>query len=108
MTNEEIAKALAEIDSRCKSNTHRLDKQEQRQDNLDKLEQRQDNLDKLVTAVAGMQKDLEHTQGDVKEIKGDVKAMMETPKKRWDTVITVIITAVVSAIVGAVLALIIK
>lgn len=31
MTNEEIAKALAEIDSRCKSNTHRLDKQEQRQ-----------------------------------------------------------------------------
>lgn len=66
MTNEEIAKALAEIDSRCKSNTHRLDKQEQRQD----------NLDKLVTAVAGMQKDLEHTQGDVQEIKGDVKAMM--------------------------------
>lgn len=98
MTNEEIAKALAEIDSRCKSNTHRLDKQEQRQD----------NLDKLVTAVAGMQKDLEHTQGDVKEIKSDVKAIMDTPKKRWDTVITVVITAVVSAIVGAGLALIIK
>lgn len=98
MTNEEIAKAIAETDSRSRSNTHRLDK----------MEQRQDNLDKLVTAVAGMQKDLEHTQGDVQEIKGDVKAMMETPKKRWDTVISVIITAIVSALVGAVLALILK
>ena len=98
MTNEEIAAAIAETDSRSRSNTHRLDK----------MEQRQDNLDKLVTAVAGMQKDLEHTQGDVQEIKGDVKAMMETPKKRWDTVISVIITAIVSALVGAVLALILK
>ena len=98
MTNEEIAKALSDVNNRSKSNTHRLDK----------LEQRQDNLDSLVSCVAGMKKDLEYTQGDVKEIKGDVKAMMETPKKRWDTVITVIITAVVSAIVGAGLALIIK
>ena len=98
MTNEEIAAAIAETESRCKSNTHRLDK----------MEQRQDNLDKLVTAVAGMQKDLEHTQGDVQEIKGDVKAMMETPKKRWDTVVSTTLTAIVSAIIGAALALILK
>ena len=98
MTNEEIAAAIAETDSRSRSNTHRLDK----------MEQRQDNLDKLLTAVAGMQKDLEHTQGDVQEIKGDVKAMMETPKKRWDTVVSTILTAIVSAIIGAALALILK
>lgn len=98
MTNEEIAAALSDVNNRSKSNTHRLDK----------LEQRQDNLDSLVSCVAGMKKDLEYTQGDVKEIKSDVKAIMDTPKKRWDTVITVIITTVVSAIVGAALALIIK
>lgn len=98
MTNEEIAAAIAETDSRSRSNAHRLDK----------MEKRQDNLDKLVTAVAGMQKDLEHTQGDIKEIKGDVKAMMETPKKRWDTVVSTILTAIVSAIIGAALALILK
>lgn len=98
MTNEEIAAAISDVNNRSKSNTHRLDK----------LEQRQDNLDSLVSCVAGMKKDLEYTQGDVKEIKSDVKAIMDTPKKRWDTVITVIITAVVSAIVGAALALIIK
>ena len=37
MTTEEIAASIAEIDSRSRSNAHRLDKQEQRQDNLDKL-----------------------------------------------------------------------
>lgn len=70
MSNDEIAAAIADVESRAKSNTHRLDK----------MEKRQDNLDKLVAAVAGVQKDLEHTQGDVAEIKGDVKAMMEGPK----------------------------
>ena len=95
MSNEDIAAAIADVESRAKSNTHRLDKMEERQDNLDKL-------------VAGVQKDLEHTQGDVAEIKGDVKAMMEGPKKHWDAAIVAIITGIVSALVGAAMALIIK
>lgn len=98
MTNEEIAIAIADVDNRARSNTHRLDK----------MEERQDNLDKLVAAVAGVQKDLEHTQGDVAEIKGDVKAMMEAPKKHWDAAIVAVVTGVVSAIIGAVMALVIK
>lgn len=96
MSNDEIAAAIADVESRAKS--HRLDK----------MEKRQDNLDKLVAAVAGVQKDLEHTQGDVAEIKGDVKAMMEGPKKHWDAAIVAIITGIVSALVGAAMALIIK
>lgn len=98
MSNEEIAAAIADVENRAKSNTHRLDK----------MEERQDNLDKLVAAVAGVQKDLEHTQGDVAEIKGDVKAMMEVPKKHWDAAIVAMITGIVSALVGAAMALIIK
>lgn len=98
MSNEEIAAAIADVESRAKSNTHRLDK----------MEERQNNLDKLVAAVAGVQKDLERTQGDVAEIKGDVKAMMEDPKKHWDAAIVAIITGIVSALVGAAMALIIK
>lgn len=46
MSNEEIAAAIADVENRAKSNTHRLDK----------MEERQDNLDKLVAAVAGVQK----------------------------------------------------
>ena len=34
---EDIAVKVAEIEQRSKSNTHRLDKVEERQDNLDKL-----------------------------------------------------------------------
>lgn len=98
MTNEEIVGALHDIDNRSRSNTHRLDK----------MEERQDNLDKLVAAVAGVQKDLEHTQGDVAEIKGDVKSMMETPQKHWDAAMMAVVTGIVSAIIGAVMALILK
>lgn len=98
MSNEEIAAAIADVENRAKSNTHRLDK----------MEERQDNLDKLVTAVAGVQKDLEHTQQDVGEIKSNVKAMMDAPRKHWDAAVVAIITGIVSALVGAAMALIIK
>ena len=98
MTNEEIAKALAEIDSRCKSNTHRLDKQEQRQD----------NLDKLVSAVSGLQKDMEYTTKDVGEIKTDVKTLMDGPRNRWNAIVNTIITGIVGVLIGAVMALVLK
>ena len=98
MNNEDLAVTLADVDARARSNTHRLDK----------MEERQDNLDKLVTAVAGVQKDLEHTQQDVGEIKSNVKAMMDAPRKHRDAAVVAIITGVVSALIGAVMALVLK
>ncbi|MGM9640520.1 MAG: hypothetical protein ACI3V3_04060 [Faecousia sp.] len=98
MGADEIAIHVQQIEDRARSNTKRLDK----------LEQRQDNLDKLVSAVAGMQKDLEHTQGDVAEIKGDVKAMMDGPRKHWSSLIRAMITGVAGALVGALMTLILK
>lgn len=98
MGADEIAIHVQQIEDRARSNTKRLDK----------LEQRQDNLDKLVSAVAGMQKDLEHTQGDVEEIKGDVKAMMDGPRKHWSSLIRAMITGVAGALVGALMTLILK
>ena len=93
MGADEIAIHVQQIEDRARSNTKRLDK----------MEKRQDNLDKLVSAVAGMQKDLEHTQGDVEEIKGDVKAMMD-----WSSLIRAMITGVAGALVGALMTLILK
>lgn len=98
MNNEELAVTLADVDARAKSNTHRLDK----------MEERQDNLDKLVAAVAGVQKDLEHTQQDVGEIKSNVKAMMDAPRKHLDAAVVAIITGIISALIGAVMALVLK
>lgn len=98
MGADEIAIHVQQIEDRARSNTKRLDK----------MEKRQDNLDKLVSAVAGMQKDLEHTQGDVAEIKGDVKAMMDGPRKHWSSLIRAMITGVAGALVGALMTLILK
>ena len=47
---EDIAVKVAEIDQRSKSNTHRLDK----------VEERQDNLDKLVSSVSALANEQEH------------------------------------------------
>lgn len=98
MTNEEISRAMAGMDSRAKSNTHRLDK----------LEARQDNLDTLVTVVSNLRKDLEYTAKAVGEIQSDLKLLMSAPRERWETVLSVLITASLSGIVGAVLALILR
>lgn len=98
MTNEEIAAALKEVESRSKSNVKRLDR----------MEERQDNLDKLVSAVTGLERDMKHTQGDVQEIKGDIKSLMDVPRNRWEGIIKTAITTVVGALVGAVIALVLK
>ena len=90
---EDIAVKVAEIEQRSKSNTHRLDK----------VEERQDNLDKLVSSVEVLATRQETVETDVKEIKTDVKSLTERPGKRWDIIVGAIITGVVSFIVAWVL-----
>jgi seryl-tRNA synthetase len=94
MTNDEIAIKLTETEARSKSNTHRLDK----------VEERQDNLDSLVASVSAMAKEQENIKEDVTEIKTDVKALTEKPAKRWDMTIDTLIVAVAAALVGFLMA----
>lgn len=90
---EDIAVRVTEVDQRTKSNTHRIDK----------LEERQDNLDRLVASVSLLASEQEHIKDDVTEIKADVKALTEKPGKRWDAVVAAIITGVVAFVLGMVL-----
>ncbi len=85
---------LTEVEERCRSNSHRLDT----------LEKRQDNFDKLVGTVEALAVREERVEGDVKEIKKDVKSLTDKPAKRWDALITQIITALAAAVIGFVLA----
>ena len=87
---EDIAVKVAEIDQRSKSNTHRLDK----------VEERQDNLDKLVSSVSALANEQEHIKEDVTEIKTDVKALTEKPAKRWDGIVDKLIWLLISGAVG--------
>ena len=91
---EDIAVKVTEVDQRTKSNTHRIDK----------LEERQDNLDRLVSSVATLATEQEHIKDDVTEIKTDVKALTEKPAKRWESVVEKIVLLVVAGVVGFLLA----
>jgi predicted nuclease with TOPRIM domain len=79
---------LAKLEERAKSNSHRLDA----------VEKRQDSLDELVSAVATVKTEQGHIQDDVKEIKDDVKELTGKPAKRWESIVDKLILAVVAAV----------
>lgn len=89
-----IEHRLTEVEERSKSNTHRLDD----------MEKRQDDLDELVSTVKVLAVREENVENDVKEIKSDVKSLTSKPAQRWDNLITQIIGLVVAAVVGFILA----
>lgn len=93
MNDAEIAAQLADIDSRSRSNTKRLDR----------LEAKQDALEKLSEAVAVLAERQGHTEANVMEIKADVKTLTEKPGKRWDKVVDKIILGIVGALIVALL-----
>ena len=97
MTHEEQIAALqmcVEANDRSKSNTHRIDR----------LEERQDNRDKLVSSVSVMAEKQERMEGDIGEIKTDVRTLTQKPAKRWDAIVDKVIMLVVGAVVAFLLA----
>lgn len=90
----EIEHRLTELEGRSKSNTHRLDD----------LEKRQDNLDDLVSTVKVLADREERVEDDVKEIKEDVKTLTSKPGKMWESVVEKIILTIAAAVIGYILA----
>ena len=82
---------VAEIDSRSKSNTHRLDK----------VEERLDKQDEIIKGMGVLSVKVGTVERDVTEIKGDVKELANKPAKRWDS----LVNTVIGIVVGALLAL---
>jgi hypothetical protein len=89
-----IEHRLTEVEGRSKSNSHRLDD----------MEKRQDDLDELVSVVKVLAVREEAVENDVKEIKSDVKSLTSKPAKRWDSLVNQLITILVAALAGFVLA----
>lgn len=90
MNQEEMAVRISEIYSQGKSNTKRIDK----------IEERQENLEKLTEAVSVMQNEQKHTNEKVDRIELNVDKLVEKPAKRWESVVEKVITVVVGAVVG--------
>lgn len=90
----ETERRLTAIEERSKSNTHRLDA----------VEKRQDSFDKLVSSVEVLATRQEVVESDVKEIKVNVMALKEKPAKRWETLALDVIKMLIAAALGFVLA----
>lgn len=86
----EHERRLTEVEERSKSNQHRLDD----------MEKRQDDLDELVSTVKVLAVREENVENDVKEIKSDVKSLTEKPAKRWDSLMEKIIAVMIGAVIG--------
>ena len=89
-----IEHRLTEVEDRSKSNQHRIED----------LEKRQDNLDDLVSTVKVLAVREETVEKDVKEIKDDVKTLTSKPGQMWDSLVKQIVTALVAAVIGFILA----
>lgn len=85
---------LTAVEERAKSNSHRLED----------VERRQDILDELVGTVKVLAVREETVENDVKEIKSDVKSLTQKPAQRWDNLMDKIIMLIAAAVVGAFLA----
>lgn len=90
----EHEKRLTEVESRSKSNAHRLDD----------VERRQDNLDELVGTVKALVVREENVETVVKEIKTDVKSLTSKPAQRWESMMTEIVKVLAAAVVGFLIA----
>lgn len=87
---DDIAVKVAEIDQRSKSNTHRLDK----------VEERLDKQDELIRGLGVLSAKVENVETDVSEMKADVKTLTEKPSKRWDELVKTLIGIVVGALMA--------
>ena len=89
-----IEHRLTELESRTKSNTHRLDD----------VEKRQDKLDDLVGTVRLLADREKRVEDDVGEIKSDVKSLKQKPGQKWDSFVDKAFWAVVAAVIGFIMA----
>jgi predicted nucleic acid-binding Zn-ribbon protein len=90
----EHEKRLTSVEARSKSNSHRIDE----------VEKRQDKLDELVGAVSLIASREERVEADVKEIKADVKEITGKPARMWEAIVEKVVVAIAAAVVGFFLA----
>ena len=81
---------LTSVEERAKSNSHRLEE----------VEKRQDKLDELVSAVNVLAVREQNVENDVKEIKSDVKTLASKPAQRWESTVDKVIMTIVGIIIG--------
>ncbi len=94
MDEVKVEHRLSQVEDRAKSNSRRLD-------GLEKQHGEMSELVKSVATIAQKQVDME---ADFHEVKTDIKRLLATPGKRWESVVT----AGIGTAIGALLTLIFR
>ncbi len=94
MNEQDVAVKLQEIESRSRSNTKRIDD----------LTKRQSDMEKLAEGMARLDERQNSMDGDLKEIKTDVKKLTGKSGDRWDGIVDKLIWLIVGAAVAALFA----
>ena len=90
MNEIELERRLCVVEDRSKSNSHRIKA----------VEGRQEDMTQLVTSVAAIAQKQQDMDGDVQEIKAEVKAINQKPAKRWESIVEKTILASVVVLVA--------
>lgn len=90
MDTIEVERRLSRVEDRARSNQHRLNK----------VEKAQEDIGELVRSVATIAQKQADMDGDIKEIKADVKQQAEKPGRRWESVVEKALLTAVAALVG--------
>lgn len=88
---ENYMKTLIETESRSKSNVKRLDK----------IEENQKILLDMSSNIKVIAEQNKNQNEKIDTLTTDVRALKETPKKRYDLIVSTLITVVVTALVTA-------
>ena len=91
---QDAAVKLAEIDARCKSNSHRIES----------LERDHESLKSLTTSVAVMAEKIGTVESNVNDIKESVDILKAVPGKKWESIAEKVLWLVIGGIVAAALA----
>lgn len=91
---DEYEGRLTRVEERSKSNSHRLDS----------VEKRQEEIGELVTSMATMAQRQATMERDVGEIKVKIDAIAAKPGKRWDAIVDKVLLGIVAALVAYALA----
>lgn len=90
MDELEIEQRLTKAEDRAKSNSHRIDI----------LEKRQDDLEELVGIVKVLAARQEGIENVVKEIKCDVKELTSKPGRLFESIVEKICLTIAAALIG--------
>lgn len=83
---------------------HRLTKVEElaasNKRRIEKIERAQEDITELVRSVASIAQKQKDMDGDMKEIKADIKTLTGKPAKRWESVVEKALLTAVAALVS--------